>query len=134
MDRIKPSRGLRQGNQLSPYIFGLCMEQSSHWIRSKVENGTWRPLRASRGGVKVSHLFFADDLILFAQAGDDQNACIKDGQESFSRALGLRINFDKSLMFFSPNILEQEAARLSASMGIPKTTELGQYLGYQIVK
>lgn len=37
----------------------------------KVDDGSWKPLKASRGGIWVSHLFFADDLLLFAEANRD---------------------------------------------------------------
>lgn len=73
---IKPSRGLRQGDPLSLYLFVLCLERLGHWITSKVNEGVSKPLRALRGGSKVSHLFFADDLILLAQATGDQARCI----------------------------------------------------------
>lgn len=51
----------------------MCMERLSQWISSKVDDGTtWRSLWASRGGVTISHLFFADDILLFAKAAADR--------------------------------------------------------------
>lgn len=44
-------------------IFVLCMERLSQWIQSNIDEGTWRPLKASRRGIKKSHLFFANDLL-----------------------------------------------------------------------
>lgn len=74
-----------------------------------------------------------DDLVFFAEAGDDQVNCIKDSLKNFCRALGQRINLSKSLMFVSPNISEHEALRLGSSMGIPLTLDLGCYLGHYLV-
>lgn len=68
IESIKPTRGLRQGDPLSPYLFVLCMQRLSHWIVGKVSEGIWKLLRASRGGVAVFYLFFADDVVLFVEA------------------------------------------------------------------
>lgn len=63
-----PSRGIRQGDPISPYIFVLCIERLSHGINDAVKRGHWKPIKLSRGGTSLSHLFFADDLILLAEA------------------------------------------------------------------
>lgn len=52
----------------SPYIFVLCMEKLSHLIESDVEIKRWKPIKSSQNGPLITHLFFADDLILFAEA------------------------------------------------------------------
>ena len=71
MEPFKPSRGLRQGDPLSPYLFILCMEFLGHLIEEKCVNGDWVSLKASRGNIGISHLFFADDLLLFAKVEEN---------------------------------------------------------------
>ena len=61
--RIVPSRGIRQGDPLSPYLFLLCAGLSA-LIKSLVESGSLEGLVVSRGGPKLSHLFFADDSLI----------------------------------------------------------------------
>lgn len=109
------------------------MKKLSRWILSKVEEGIWRPLKESRGSVKFSHLFFVDDLLLFDEAGVDQIECIIKVLRSFCAALGQKINFYNSLVYFSPNIFEPVTLSVSNSMGIPMTSELGYYLGHHIL-
>ena len=63
MEAFRPTRGIRQGDPLSPYIYVICMERLSHLIEREVSLGAWKPIRASRNGPAISHLAFADDLI-----------------------------------------------------------------------
>ncbi|KAF3664257.1 hypothetical protein FXO37_11590 [Capsicum annuum] len=62
------SRGIKQGDPLSPYLFILCTERLSKNINLAVKQKDWNSIRISSNGPKMSHLFFADDLTLFAQA------------------------------------------------------------------
>lgn len=113
-------------------MFVLCLERLGHWIQRKVAEGVWKPLRAS-GGLKISHLFFVDDLLFFAEATPDQALCIKEALDCFCKASGPRVSYDKSLLFVSPNIDGQVAEDLSNIMGIPLTLELGRYLGHRLM-
>ena len=67
MEWFKPTRGIRQGDAISPYLFVLCMERLGHIIYEVVLE-RWKHVQASRNGPKLLHLFFADDLISFAEA------------------------------------------------------------------
>ena len=58
LDPFRPSRGIRQGDPLSPYIFILCMEFLNQLIQEKCEAKVWCPVKASRSGPSFSHLFF----------------------------------------------------------------------------
>lgn len=71
--------------------------------------------------------------MLFFAANDDQIACIKKGLELFCRALGQKVNFHKSKMFCSPCVSDQDAARMSSSLGIPLTKDLSKHLGHHLI-
>lgn len=52
-----PSRGLKQGDPLSLYLFVRCMEQLSHGIQKAVNLKQQKPIQLSRGGLGITHLF-----------------------------------------------------------------------------
>ena len=65
------SKGLRQGDPLSPYLFVMGMEVLSTLIRRAVEGGFLSGCRIRGGGrqpVHISHLLFVDDTIVFWEA------------------------------------------------------------------
>lgn len=97
-----------------------------------MDDAAWRPLRALRGGSRVSHLFFTDDQMLFAEASEDQKDYSKEGLQSFCKASSKKIHISKSLTFFSPNFFEQDTTRLFI-VGIPRTSELGFYFGHLLL-
>ncbi len=63
---VKPNRGLRQGDPLSPYLFLICAEGLSTLLRKVEREKVIQGISISRGGPQVSHLFFADDSLIFA--------------------------------------------------------------------
>jgi hypothetical protein len=61
-DMFSPTRGLRQGDPLSPYLFLLCAYCISSLLTHEEERGGIQGV--SRGAPSVSHLFFADDSLV----------------------------------------------------------------------
>jgi len=99
-DCFVPTRGIRQGDSLSPYLFVICMEKLFHIIADQVDACYWKPLRAGRYGPQISHLLFADDLLLFAKASIEQAHCVLHCLDMFCQASGQRINYQKTQVFF----------------------------------
>lgn len=126
-------RGIRQGDPLSPYIFVLCMEKLSHLISSAVEVKQWKPFRASQSGPAISHLFFADDLVLFAEASVSQATILKSCMDEFCNQSGQTVNFDKSAIYCSPNTCRTDVKLISRVFGSPSTDDLGRYLGMPLI-
>ena len=66
--KVFPSRGLRQGDPLSPYLFLICAEGFSALLRQAENRSDILGLKIARNAPSISHLFFADDSLLFLKA------------------------------------------------------------------
>ncbi|KAG7559686.1 Reverse transcriptase domain [Arabidopsis thaliana x Arabidopsis arenosa] len=134
-DAFKPSRGLRQGDPLSPYLFVLCLERLCHMIDRSIAVKDWKPICLSQGGgARLSHICFADDLILFAEASVAQIRVIRRVLEKFCVASGQKVSLEKSKKFFSENVSRELGEMISNESGIKATKELGKYLGMPILQ
>ncbi|XP_075655084.1 uncharacterized protein LOC142625285 [Castanea sativa] len=96
LESFYPSRAIRQGDPLSPYLFILCMEYLGYLIEKKCAAKLWSPAKASRSGPAFSHIFFADDLILFARDDQVNFQVIKEVLEVFCRKSGQFVSEAKS--------------------------------------
>ncbi|KAK3188457.1 hypothetical protein Dsin_028018 [Dipteronia sinensis] len=83
---VVPSRGLRQGCSLSPYIFLLCVEAFSCLVLNSEGNGRVLGNRCGKGSPFISHLFFTDDNILFYKASRDNGSRIQKSLVSMNGA------------------------------------------------
>lgn len=104
-EEFTPSRGIRQGDPLSPYIFILCMECLSQHIELLVNQDSWQPISLGNNGPKISHMFFADDLILFNKMSISQVQLIKSLLEDFCGTSGHKISKAKIHIFFMVELL-----------------------------
>ncbi len=63
---FRPTRGIRQGDPLSPYLFILCQEVLSHLIDKELIEGNIKRVCMNVGGPTFTHVMYIDDIILFA--------------------------------------------------------------------
>ncbi|RVW55650.1 LINE-1 retrotransposable element ORF2 protein [Vitis vinifera] len=128
------SKGLRQGDPLSPYLFVMGMEVLSNLIRRVVEGGFLSGCRIRGGGrqpVHVSHLLFADDTIVFCEARKEYLTYLSWILFWFEAVSGLRINLEKSELIPVGEVEEMEemAAELGCKVGSMPSVYLGLPLG-----
>ena len=76
--------GVRQGCVLAPTLFSTCMD----WILGRMLERS--SCGASFGNVKISHLDFADDAVIFAETLDILLGALEVLNEQ-SELLGLRV-------------------------------------------
>ncbi|CAN1163243.1 LINE-1 retrotransposable element ORF2 protein [Linum perenne] len=132
-DIITPGRGLRQGCPLSPFLFTLCIERLSILISNAVSNGNWKQIHLVKEGPGLSHLFFADDLVLFGMVNPNQCHSIRNCLDTFCKASGQLVSKDKSRIFFSANVNKASRRHVCRELGFAETNDLGRYLGVPVL-
>jgi hypothetical protein len=105
------------------------MDKLSHLIAEATEDGKWKPMRAGRNGPAISHLIFADDLLLFGQAVEENMNAVMEVLNRFCSMSGQQVNYDKSSIFFSRNVPNVRRAILTSQSRLQETHHLGKYLG-----
>lgn len=62
---ITPSKGIRQGDPLSPYLFILCIEVLARLINRETDAGKIHGAKIATGAPGITKLVYADDVLLF---------------------------------------------------------------------
>ncbi|XP_056859988.1 uncharacterized protein LOC130508476 [Raphanus sativus] len=126
---IVPSRGLRQGDPLSPYLFVMCTEMLVQMLKRAEESRLISGLRVARRAPPVSHLLFADDSMLYCKSSDEEIDRVTQLLRNYSIASGQRINYQKSSIYFGKHIPLQRREEIMIKLGIDQTGGEGFYLG-----
>jgi hypothetical protein len=126
---ITPSRGLRQGDPLSPYFFILCAEGLSSLLQHAERNRLITGLPIVRGGLRLNHLFFADDSLLFCKANFNEWTNIQDILSVYEKASGQKVNREKTSIFFSRNTRVETKSYILEIARVNSTTQFEKYLG-----
>ena len=98
-ENVIPSRGLRQGNPFSPILFLLCVEGLLAIIHEAARNHLLTSISISQNYPNITHLFFANDSILFCKAKTEECQEFKQIFRRYEDASGQKINTDKSSLF-----------------------------------
>ncbi|KAJ9704891.1 hypothetical protein PVL29_003103 [Vitis rotundifolia] len=128
------SKGLRQGDPLSPYLFVMGMEVLDVLIRRAVEGGFLSGCNI-RGGrrppLHIAHLFFADDTIVFCEPNKEHLTYLSWILFWFEAASGLRINLAKSEIIPVGEVdeIEELAVEIGCKVGTLPSLYLGLPLG-----
>ena len=131
---FRSSRGLRQGDLLSPYLFVIGMEALSGMLKRVVEGSFISGCRFSGrdgGDIVISHLLYADDTILFCEANSEQLMYLRWTLMWYEAFSGLKINLIKSVIIPMGRVdnVEELAAELGCGVGSLPSTYLGLPLG-----
>ncbi|KAL5573012.1 hypothetical protein UlMin_022609 [Ulmus minor] len=122
-------RGLRQGDPLSPYLFVICAHGLSEMLACFEERKRFTGIKIASGCPSISHLFFADDSLIFCKANLSEATHLKTCLTNYAKASGQQINFDKSALCFSPNTKSNDMTTVCSVFGVNQVQSHELYLG-----
>ena len=85
---IIPSRGIHQGDLLSPFLILLYAEGLTAMLQREERLGNIKGISICRGAPRLSHLFFVDDSIIFCQANMSECQRVWDVLHDYEAASG----------------------------------------------
>lgn len=129
MGAIKPERGVRQGDPLSPYLFIIIADVLSRMIIDAANDKSLKGIKLSRYCPILTHLLFADDSLFFILASTDNCKKLIDIINEYCAASGQMVNLSKSTIMFSPNTCPRIRDDICSQFNIPSTDNPGKYLG-----
>lgn len=124
-----PSKGFRQGDPLSPYLFFICEKDLSTIIRKAESKGDIHEVKVCRQAPSISHLFFTYDSILFSKALIQKSKTLKHIFHSYEITSGQKINFKKSTITFSRNSHQYMSSHIQTILGVRRMDHHDRYLG-----
>nr|XP_023878149.1 uncharacterized protein LOC111990594 [Quercus suber] len=94
---ITPTRGIRQGDPLSPFLFLLCTEGLNGLLNKAANQGHIKGYSLCRNSPRLTHLLFADDSLLFCRATIEECQRVLDILDVYRKCSGQQINRSKTL-------------------------------------
>ena len=129
LEQFSPTRGIRQGDPISPYLFLIAAEGLSCLLKSKSESSNLHGLIVAPLAPPVNHLLFADDSLLFVKANSMGAMEVQQVLDVYCQASGQRINYDKSSLFFSKGVPDSVRQQIKGILHVPNETLNEKYLG-----
>ncbi|WKA00162.1 hypothetical protein VitviT2T_018548 [Vitis vinifera] len=96
---VKASRGLRQGDPLSSFLFTLVADVLSRMLLRAEERNSLEGFKVGRNSTRVSHLQFKDDTIFFSNTSEEDLQTLKSLLLVFGQIFGLKVNLDKNNIY-----------------------------------
>lgn len=102
-------------------------------IQLAVREKEWKPIKLSRDGPPISHLFFANDLFLYGEASLQQKEVTLACLNLLCEASGGLVSKAKTRLFVSKNVNHSWVKELSQLSGFMIPSDIGKYLGVPIL-
>ncbi|KAM2431807.1 hypothetical protein ACFX1W_019077 [Malus domestica] len=100
-------------------------------LRKGLEQGALHGFKFTPNGTPLTHLFFADDSVVFGNATVDDARAVVEALKVYARGSGQEINLTKSSVFFSPKTSNRTKMEIEETLGIQCKQGFGKYLGLQ---
>lgn len=126
---VKPARGIRQGDLMSPFLFILCAEALVNILNKAESEGRLNGISFTMNGHVVHHLLFADDILLMSKAVDTEASEIIRCLKAYINAIGQVINPNKSSIILGNKVPDENKQAVKRILRIDQEGREGKYLG-----
>ncbi|KAI0522478.1 hypothetical protein KFK09_004857 [Dendrobium nobile] len=125
---IDAHSGFRQGCPLSPYLFIVCAQLLSNSI---MQRGQKIGIQISPRGPVVTHLLYADDVLILSNANVELAKKMKNIVEDFCKWTGQKVNVIKSQLMFGKAVKNSMKKKIARVLGFKVVKDM-KYLGIKI--
>ena len=126
-------KGVKARRPFVVILFLLCIEAFLAMIVEANNNQGLSGISICKGSPKITHLFFADDSLLFCKVERQESQTLVEILERYELASGQKINTDKCLVFFSQNTTPNTRNEVLGTLGPMQDTRHGKYLGFPFI-
>lgn len=131
---FRSSSGVRQGDPLSPLLFVVAQQILSYNLNKLQEKGRVWSYRLGRNVSPISHIFYADDMLVFTNGRIRSIRCLHQLMIHYEESSGQKVNFEKSAFYPSKFIPNCRLARIQQISGCLKRNFPFKYLGAPIYR
>lgn len=124
-----PSRGLRQGDSISPYLYLLYAEGLSRMLTYTEHKRFISGISIAPNAPSINHLYFADDSFIFIRASEEECIKLKNILRLYEEASGQQVSYQKSSISFSKNVGMEVQEELANLFGVERVDKHDKYLG-----
>lgn len=122
------------GALLFPYLFILRAKTLYDLLKRAERKCSISSVPLGEGPLKVNHLFFVVDNLLFCNANFLEWSRLVHILKTYEQVLGQMLNKEKTTIFFGPNTPHQEVrSNIIYIVGVRNTGSFEKYLGLPIV-
>ena len=129
---FSPTRGIRQGDPLPPFLFVLMAEGLGHYIKATIREGSLLGLPLHNLHLAPSHSQFVYDTLLMNTPTVRKTNKIHSIFSDFKEASGMALNLDKSKLYIINTPLAVQN-HIPCLLGIPKSSLPSNYLGIPLM-
>ena len=126
---IFPTRGIRQEDTLSPFVFLVCTKGLNDLIKKAELQGDIHGYSLCRRGPKLTHLLFTDVSLIFCRVTMEECDKVMEILIMYEEAWGQKVNRSKTPLFFSKSIPAEVKHGIKVTLGVPEIMQYEKYLG-----
>ncbi|XP_026396377.1 uncharacterized protein LOC113291010 [Papaver somniferum] len=132
-EAFTPTRGIMQGDPLSPYLFILAMEFLSGQLIEAQQDSRIKGIKVVSLAPAINHLLFADDCLIFTQDNVTTVNNLLELLQHFSSQSGQVITFEKSAVYFIQKTKPEVANTIKQILGVKSMNSKEKYLGSPLI-